>query len=200
MPKILPGDHFAAQMAIPASFLFTWHTGCCVIPSSLSGSFGDYVGRDVIQTQAVEDAKAKGPPPPTSDRPRPEGGHAIPPPSWNGRRATKGAEMATHLSYSTLFSLLFKRRTFRQTRAGGQTVRQPVAAPRPRPRSRRNSVLFFAPSSEKNAGGEKKEGTKEELSLPVSRESVTTSQSVSQSASSPTKRLFTDPTLMLTSA
>ena len=42
-------------------------------------------------------------------------------------------------------------------------------------------MLFFAPSSEKNAGGEKKEGTKEELSLPVSRESVTTSQSVSQS-------------------
>ena len=84
--------------------------------------------------------------------------------------------------------------------AGRRPGRQTGSRPRPRPRSRRNSVLFFAPSSEKNAGGEKKEGTKEELSLPVSRESVTTSQSVSQSASSPTKRLFTDPTLMLTSA
>ena len=62
--------------------------------------------------------------------------------------------MATHLSYSTLFSLLFKRRT---SGRAGQTVHRRGGHVR-RPRSRRNSVLFFAPSSEKNAGGEKKEG------------------------------------------
>ena len=117
-----------------------------------------------------------------TDRPRPEGGHAIPHQAGTGGRTRTDGGQQKEQKWQLIYHIQpFLVSYSNGGPAGRRPGRQTGSRPRPRPRSRRNSVLFFAPSSEKNAGGEKKEGTKEELSLPVSHESVTTSQSVSQS-------------------